>query len=126
MEKPVKSPPLSPLLYFDEDVDIHLIEALGAQGFKAYCAKDEGMLGKSDEEQLSYATEKGWTFLTHNVKHFRKLHQKYQQSGLNHSGIILAKQKSYDIILNRLLHFLDEVSVEEVKNQLFFLKNYQP
>jgi len=124
MEKAIKSDSLSPSLYFDEDIDVHLIEALTAQGFKAYCAKDECMLGKSDEEQLSYAIEKGWTFLTHNVKHFRRLHQKYQQLGLTHSGIILAKQKSYEIILNRLLHFLDEVSVEEVKNQLFFLKNY--
>lgn len=126
MEKSIESESLSPFLYFDEDVDIHLIEALSAQGFKAYCAKDEGMLGKSDEEQLAYAAEKGWTLMTHNVKHFRKLNQKYQQSGLNNSGIILAKQKSFDIILNRLFRFFDQISIEDVRNQLFFLKNYQP
>ena len=77
MEKSVKPGFFSPILYFDENVDIHLIEPLNAKGFTAFCTKEEGMLGKSDEEQLAFATENGWTFLTHNVKHFRKLHLKY-------------------------------------------------
>lgn len=45
-------------LYLDEDVSVLLGELLDARGFDVITARDRGMLGKSDEEQLAYSASK--------------------------------------------------------------------
>ena len=47
-------------------------------------AVEAGMLGARDEEQLEKAILEQRTFLTHNKKHFRILHEKYLASGKKH------------------------------------------
>ena len=42
-------------LYTDEDVDILIKPLLNAKGFTVFTTHDEGMLEKSDAEQLEHA-----------------------------------------------------------------------
>jgi hypothetical protein len=49
-------------------------------------AVEAGMLSARDEEQLEKAILERRTFLTHNKKHFRILHEKYLASGKNISA----------------------------------------
>ncbi len=47
------------------------------------------MLGASDERQLEHATSRELVILSHNRRHFRRLHAVYQQQGDPHGGIVL-------------------------------------
>ena len=44
-------------LYTDEDVDVLTKPLLKAKGFTVFTTLDEGMLGKTDREQLDHAIE---------------------------------------------------------------------
>ena len=43
----------SPPVYLDEGVDHNLVGLLRERGYAVSAALDEGMIGKSDEEQLT-------------------------------------------------------------------------
>ncbi|MBC8182757.1 DUF5615 family PIN-like protein [candidate division KSB1 bacterium] len=112
-------------IYLDEDIDVDLINPLISHGYNIYCARDEGMLGKSDDEQLAHAAERRWAVMTHNVKHFRLLHQHYSEKGIEHSGIVVSKQDSIKVILRCLLKLFNSLTAEEIQNQLIFLRNFR-
>ncbi|HID29392.1 MAG TPA: hypothetical protein EYP19_05245 [Desulfobacterales bacterium] len=84
------------------------------------------MNGKSDEEQLAFAATKGWTILTHDVRHFRELHRRYMEKGLEHTGIIVSKRMETGFTLHCLLNLLNQVSAKEARNSLLFLQNFAP
>ena len=46
-------------IYLDEDVAVLVGELLSRRGFRALTARDAGRLGKSDDEQLAFAAERG-------------------------------------------------------------------
>ena len=78
-----------PPAYFDECIDVRLAEALHQRGFIAVTSLAAGMLGSTDEDQLMYATTRGLMLVTHNRRHFRRLHRLLQEQRRSHVGIIL-------------------------------------
>ena len=56
-----------PHLHCDEDVSLVLAAMLRARGFTVTTARDSGQLGRSDEEQLTFARDTGSVFVTHNA-----------------------------------------------------------
>ncbi len=60
-------------LYLDEDVNVIIADLLRGRGFIATTALDEGQLGKTDEEQLTYSIDQKKTLLTHNRQDFETL-----------------------------------------------------
>ena len=64
-------------VYVDEDVDILVATLLLARGLEATTARDQGMLGKPDPEQLAFAASLERCILTHNRLDFEKLHTNY-------------------------------------------------
>jgi len=79
---------------------------------------DAQMLGASDKEQLEYAIRKEKVLLTHNRLHFEKLYKEYSRENRDHYGIIIAIRQNEYIALKRLLKILDNISADEMKNQL--------
>ena len=69
-----------PAVYLDECIDVRLAEALHQRGFIAVTSLTTGMLGSTDEEQLMYATAYGLMLVTHNRRHFRRLHACFMSS----------------------------------------------
>jgi hypothetical protein len=76
-------------LYLDECVNRHLSERLEARGISATSAVEEGTLGLDDEAQLVYATRLQRMIVSHNQKHFLRLHAQFVRAGRPHAGIIL-------------------------------------
>lgn len=109
-------------LYLDEDVSVKIAVNLKNRGFDVLHAVDTGMLSASDETQLNKAISEKRTFLTHNKKHFRILHDQYIASGKKHFGIIVASRKrnSFETI-KRLLDIIQTFSPEEMENQIRFI-----
>jgi len=63
-------------IYVDEDaMDRDLVEGLRARGIDVLTALEAGMIERSDEEHLDFATREGRILYSFNIKDFYRLHQ---------------------------------------------------
>jgi hypothetical protein len=85
---------MAPPGYLDECVDRELAPTLRGRGFMVRTASEAGMLGKSAEEQRLYAGRQGLALLTHNGRHFRRLHRRCVVEGRSHGGVLVLPQTS--------------------------------
>ena len=99
-------------LYLDEDVNVLVGTLLIAQGFDVVNARDEGMLGKSDEEQLAHAIKL-------DRSDFETIHTEYISIGRTHAGIMLARrrQTAYEIV-KRVVLILNKLTADEITGQI--------
>lgn len=91
----------------------HHIDALSV-----YDIQQPGLL---DEAVLDYAARHGRVLLTHNIRHFVALYQRYLAEARNHAGIVLTNEPYIGRLLDRLLPFVQTTSAEEMINQIRFL-----
>ncbi len=108
-------------IYTDEDVDVLIKPLLKAKGFTVLTTLDEGMLGKTDREQLDHAIELKSIFLTHNRVHVEKLYAKLIEEGKEHYGIIIAARRNVYELARRVSRFLELHTAESIKNQLWYI-----
>ncbi len=107
--------------YLDEDVSALVATLLRVRGLDVTTAREENMLGKSDEEQLACAVSLNRCLLTHNRGDFEKLHTDYMTSGKQHAGIIIANRRSPYEIARRVAILLDTLTADEIENQLLYI-----
>lgn len=108
-------------LYLDEDVDALIADLLRARGFKVTTTQEAGQLGKGDEQQLVYAVSQQKAFFTHNRNDFETIAEEYFAAGKEHHGIIIGVRRYPYEIARRLLVILNNVTADEMKNQLRYL-----
>ncbi|HET9495144.1 MAG TPA: DUF5615 family PIN-like protein [Chloroflexia bacterium] len=111
-------------LYLDEDaMDSDLVSALRLRSIDVTTVRDERRQGQTDEQQLHFATVQGRAIYTFNTKDFTALHSRFLQQGLSHAGIIVAPKARYSVgeQMRRLVHLVDTLSAEEMKDRLEFL-----
>lgn len=91
-------------------------------------AHEAGMIEKSDEEHLAFATGQGRVLFTFNRADFYRLHTRLMVEGRSHAGIILAPQQRYSVgeQMRRLLRFIAARSAESMRNQVEFLSSSDP
>lgn len=111
-------------LYLDEDVDPLLARVLLERGIDCLSTRDANNKGRSDHEQLAFATGQGRVILTFNVKDFLRLSHEYVVSGEHHSGIIVSNHLPFRELLRRTLTFLNQVK-EDLTDKLFWLQEYK-
>ncbi len=117
------------LLYVDEDaMDEDFVQALKSRNVDVLTVADVGMLHKTDEEQLAWATERHRVIFSFNTRDFYRLHTLLLEQGLSHAGIILAPQQRYGIgeLLRGVLHLVKTRSAEAMVNKLEFLSDWVP
>lgn len=109
-------------LYFDEDADARLAEALRRRDYDVETTVEAGLLEASDEEQLLYAASQQRALVTHNIKHFPGVHATWVGAGREHWGIIiLVGHSAVSAWLRRMENLLNRFSADELRNQLLFL-----
>ena len=108
-------------LLLDEDVRPMLGEILRQRGYDAIHVLDAGRTGKTDAEQLAYAVSQQRTILTHNIRHFSLLNQRYHDEGREHFGILLSPQAQLKDLLRRALRFLGRHTADHMKNNVLWL-----
>ncbi|MEM9948206.1 MAG: DUF5615 family PIN-like protein [Cyanobacteria bacterium P01_D01_bin.36] len=114
-------------LYIDEDsMDQDFVNALRARNVDVLTVADVGMLHKSDEEQLTWAAEKGRTIFSFNARDFYRLHTMRLEQGSSHAGIVLAPQQRYGIgeLMRGVLKLINTRSAEEMNDQIEFLSSW--
>jgi hypothetical protein len=108
-------------LYLDEDVNVVLAEMLKAHGFRTITARDAGMLGTIDEDQLRFASMHRLALVTHNRADFLALHRRSLAENLEHWGIIIALQRAPARNASLLLGLLERLTAEDLKGQLLYV-----
>jgi len=108
-------------LYLDEDVSVVIADLLQGRGFVATTARDEGQLGKSDEDQFACAVSQRKTLLTHNRHDFETLAFEYASAGKTNYGVILAVRYPPYEIVRRLMRILNHVTADEMRNQVRYI-----
>lgn len=100
-----------------------LVEALRARGIDVLTALEAGMIERTDEEHLEYATTHGRVLYSFNVGDFYRIHSDYLSEGRSHAGIILARQQRYSVgeQMRGLLQLIAAKSAEEMQNRVEFL-----
>ena len=114
-------------LYFDEDAQrLALIQALRVRGVDVLAAWDAGMRQQDDEAHLSLATAQGRVLYGFNVGDYFRLHTAFLAQDRTHAGIVLARQQHYSVgeQMRRLLRLVATKSVEEMRNQIEFLSDW--
>lgn len=115
------------LLYIDEDsIDEDFVQALRSRNVDVLTVADVGMLHRSDEEQLAWATENNRVIFSFNARDFYQLHTTLLEQGLSHAGIILAPQQRYGIgdLMRGVLKLINTKSPKEMNGQLEFLSDW--
>ncbi|MEG5015611.1 MULTISPECIES: DUF5615 family PIN-like protein [unclassified Microcoleus] len=108
-------------IYTDEDVSRLVANLLLARGFDVTTTSEQGMLSKSDSQQLAYAASIERCLLTHNRVDFERLHLDYMTEGKQHSGIIVIPQKNAYEIAQRVAILLNTLTADEIANQLLYV-----
>lgn len=80
-------------LYCDESIWIPVADGLRRRGWSVRVARDEGMLGKPDREQLAFAKENDWVFVTFDDDFLSHV----EAEGVAHAGLIFVRQPGRDI-----------------------------
>ena len=78
------------LLYTDEDMSALVATLLKSRGFDVTTVPEQDTLGRTDREQLEFATSLRRCLITHNRIDFEKLHLLYIRENKQHSGIIIS------------------------------------
>ena len=85
-------------LYIDEDSgDRNLVQALRARGVDVVTAQEVGMIERTDEEHLQFATSRNRVLNSFNREDFLRLHSQYLAEGKDHAGLLLARQQHYSV-----------------------------
>ncbi len=108
-------------LYLDEDVDVLVAALIRARGFVATTTVDEGRRGRADADQLAFAVDRGFVFLTHNRADFEALATVYVETGRHHAGSILAVRRPPNELAGRLLRLLNDVTSDEMRDRVLYL-----
>jgi uncharacterized protein with PIN domain len=109
-------------LHADENVDARIIRGLRLRGIDILSVVEARMIGKSDTEQLTFASSEGRVLLTSD-QDFVELHSRWLQQGKQHAGIIYYSQ--YHVSIGTCIWgvklIIDLLSSEEMKNHLEFI-----
>ena len=108
-------------VYLDEDVHVLVAVLLAHRNCVAVTARDAGQLGKSDPEQLEFATSHGMTIVTHNRGDFEALHRQYLATGQSHAGVLIAMEPQPYTLARRILAAWDMYTADEMRNQLLYI-----
>jgi predicted nuclease of predicted toxin-antitoxin system len=108
-------------LYLDEDVDVLLAKLLRSREYDVLTTRDAGQNRRSDPEQLAFAVSQGRAIVTHNRDDYAELARAYAEAGQQHFGIILAARRSPYAIAQRLLVILDQVTADEMQDQVRYI-----
>lgn len=103
--------------HLDEHIDPAICDGLRARGIDVTTPQGRGLLGATDEEQLSFAHKDGRVLVTRD-QDFLRLHA----AGVLHSGIVFwhSKRKSLGAVIRNLTVLWRTATAEELVGRVQF------
>jgi hypothetical protein len=107
-------------------MDCDLVAALRSRGVTVITVLDSGLVGKPDEEQLAFSTERECVLYTFNVCDFYRIHTEWVDAGRTHGGIPLSRQQRFSVgeQLRRILRIRAVKTAASMMNEIEFLGNW--
>lgn len=95
-------------------------------GCVALTALEAGMIERTDDEHLAFATSNDRVLYSYNVGDFARLHGSWRTRGERHAGIILARQQHLSLgeQMRRILRLSASRSAEQMENSVEFLGSW--
>jgi Domain of unknown function (DUF5615) len=99
-------------------MDTDLVGALRQRGVSIITPVEENQTGKTDEEQLLFASTRGCVLYTFNVSDFYALHANWLGIARHHAGLILSPQQRFSVgeQLRRILRLRAGRSAEAMRD----------
>jgi hypothetical protein len=114
--------------YLDEDtMNRNLARAMQSHGLDVVSPSDAGMIRRSDEEHLTYASQNKRVLYSFNVADYCRLHAEWRNAGTVHAGILLAHQwrrHSVGTQLRGMLRLATQASADEMRSRLEYLSDW--
>jgi Domain of unknown function (DUF5615) len=107
----------------DQDsMDGAVVRGLRANGIDVLTTREAGRLGRSDADQLVFATSLGRVVYTANVGDFRRL----QAAGVEHAGIIARpnQRMPQEHQIRALLNILNGMDGDGMRNAVEFISDW--
>lgn len=110
-------------LYLDEDsMNAGLVQALRRAGVTVLSVSETGRRGRSDEDQLAYASSIGHVLLSANQRDFVRLHTSWLMEGKSHAGIISVTEQRIPVGLMRTkLLYIQRRPLTAMKDTIVFI-----
>jgi len=115
-------------LYFDHHIKLQLAEELRLAGYDVLTTQEAGLETATDAAQLVFASQQNRAILTYNIRDFAPLHEQWMTEGRMHAGIIVSQQlgsRQYGLLRQRILRLLNEVTAEQIQNNLLHLEQFR-
>ena len=115
-------------LYTDEDVTDDLAPALRRRGYDAQSTAEAGNVSLADEDQLRYAAAQGRALFTYNIADIIALARQWHAQGIDDAGIIVSEQfsqRQFGALLRQLLRLLDNLTADEMRQQIIYLQYFR-
>jgi predicted nuclease of predicted toxin-antitoxin system len=106
-------------LYVDENFNYRVVEELRRLGYDVLTVPEDGRAGADDPHVLSFATAHGRAVLTHNRRHFIRLHHQTP----THFGIIVCTSDR-DVVASAARIHQAVSTITSLDNQL--IRVYRP
>ncbi len=112
-------------LYLDEDVHKRIAAALRLRQFDVISAHELHRWGLEDQMQLTLAAADGRALFTFNASDYVPLHQEWLGQRKEHFGIMVSDQLPIGETIRCLLNLLNQVTADEMRNQLLWLQAFK-
>jgi hypothetical protein len=112
-------------LYLDNNVTVRAAPLLNASGHTVHTTARHNRRAADDHEQLLFAAENGWVFISHNWRDFRMLHGAWQLWSRawgvapEHGGILVIEPSTEQKIAAVVNEFLAGHAANDVGNALW-------
>lgn len=109
-------------------MDRLVLALLRDAGIECLTAAEAGTLGRPDEAQLLFATERNMASITANRVDFQRLHNAWAAAGREHAGIIIISDQQTPVtsVVSQLRAIQVTHAPAAVRNALLFVRRKLP
>ena len=112
-------------LYLNENLSWRIARALREYGYDVISSYEAGMNHEEDPQQFAFAAKEKRAVVSNNFADFIALHEEYFENGTTHYGVIFTTKCSTSLLVRRLRRLLENVSREQMINQLRWLNEFE-
>jgi predicted nuclease of predicted toxin-antitoxin system len=111
-------------LYDDENaMERILFGMLVSAGVDCLTSRDAGQDGKSDPDQLAFASSLGRAIVTYDRADFQRLHSQWMRAGRSHAGIIVITKSrvATGVLFSKLMQLQAVHDAQGMMNAILFI-----
>jgi predicted nuclease of predicted toxin-antitoxin system len=115
-----------PRILTDAHISPSVSHNLTALGFDVVCARDRGLQDWEDWDLMAWCIKEQRAICTKNRRHFEREHQRCQDRGERHYGVLIVGEWTTEEIYRTLRYYLEVDPSHAPINQVEYLQKASP